>query len=75
MDTMNNEHDDTTSTNDLGLIGETSRLCPTCNKQVYYSYRYDALFSIKCNEWLEENCGDPYCEFCSNRPSRPLNKT
>lgn len=36
-----------------------------------YSEQYDAYYDEGTNEWLEEVCGDPNCEYCMNRPERP----
>ena len=35
-----------------------------------YSEEYDAYYDSETNEWLEEICEDPECEYCSNRPDR-----
>ncbi|CCQ94827.1 hypothetical protein CULT_2070011 [[Clostridium] ultunense Esp] len=48
--------------------------CPECGAEKGYSVRFDAYFCPQCNEWLEEKCGDPYCDYCANRPNRPLNQ-
>ena len=37
-----------------------------------YSEKYDAYYDEDTNEWLESKCDDPTCEFCVNRPERPL---
>jgi hypothetical protein len=37
-----------------------------------YSERYDATYDIEKNEWLDGQCDDPNCEYCVNRPERPL---
>jgi len=39
---------------------------------VNYHKEYDAWYCPLCQEWLEENCGDPECEFCKDRPKKPL---
>lgn len=36
------------------------------------SEEYDAYYSISENEWIDSKCDDPTCEFCSDRPERPL---
>lgn len=36
------------------------------------SYEYDAVCCALCNVWLDTSCQDPDCEFCSIRPSTPL---
>ena len=37
-----------------------------------YSEEYDAYYNPTTNEWIESKCDDPTCEFCTNRPERPL---
>jgi hypothetical protein len=37
-----------------------------------YSEEYDSYFLRESNEWVEAKCSDPNCEFCVNRPERPL---
>lgn len=37
-----------------------------------YSEEYDAYYDEDTNEWLEEVCGDSECEYCKNRPKRPM---
>jgi hypothetical protein len=37
-----------------------------------YSEKYDARYDPEKNEWLESACGDPDCEYCVNRPEKPL---
>ncbi len=47
-------------------------LCVACaNKRIYYN-NFDAFFCADCNIWLESNCSDPACEYCRNRPDKPL---
>ena len=36
-----------------------------------YSEEYDAQYCETCNEWLEDTCDDPTCEFCIKRPLTP----
>jgi hypothetical protein len=31
----------------------------------------DCYACMQCDEWLEEKCTDPDCEFCKRRPERP----
>jgi hypothetical protein len=42
------------------------------NKNLVYSEEYDAYYNAKTNEWTEDKCDDPACEFCKNRPEKPL---
>lgn len=37
-----------------------------------YSVEYDANYDEDTNEWTEPVCGDPECEYCKDRPERPL---
>ena len=47
-------------------------VCSKCGtKQIYYE-KYDAYFCPTCNQWLENTCPDPKCDFCTKRPSKPL---
>jgi hypothetical protein len=47
--------------------------CPTCsNEKRSYSEEYDAYYCDFCNSWLEDTCGDSDCEYCNNRPEKPL---
>lgn len=39
---------------------------------VMYSERWDAHYSPLRNRWLDDRCGDPECEYCKDRPKRPL---
>jgi hypothetical protein len=39
-----------------------------------YSEEYDAYYDEDTNEWLDDKCDDPTCEFCMNRPEKPLEK-
>lgn len=42
----------------------------TCKKE--FSEEYDAYYCETCNQWLEDPCDDPTCEFCTARPLTPL---
>ena len=37
-----------------------------------YSEEHDAYYNPVTNEWLEPTCDDPTCEYCVDRPERPL---
>jgi hypothetical protein len=41
-------------------------------KKKKYSVEYDAYYNSETNQWLEDKCSDPYCEYCENRPDKPL---
>lgn len=53
---------------DLKLNGNW---CPNCSSEVKYSNQYDAYYCELCNKWLEEQCSDSDCSFCSKRPDLP----
>ena len=40
-----------------------------------YSPKYEALFNVSDNVWIDPTCNHPACEFCNNRPQRPLDDT
>lgn len=46
--------------------------CPFCNSNSFYSQKYDAYYCNECNIWLEPKCTDEGCQFCKNRPVRPI---
>jgi hypothetical protein len=46
--------------------------CGKCCTAIIYSSYADSKLCGKCNEWLESNCGDPECDYCRERPERPL---
>lgn len=46
--------------------------CPNCGNSKYYHHDYDALFCLKENIWLETGCDDPKCEYCGDRPNKPI---
>lgn len=37
-------------------------------QNIVYSEKYDTYYNSKTNEWVEDTCDDPTCEFCINRP-------
>ena len=39
-----------------------------------YSEQYDAYYDAETNQWLESKCDDPYCDYCADRPEKPLNE-
>lgn len=43
-------------------------------KTIVYSEEYDTYYNEETNEWVEDKCDDPTCEFCINRPDKPLEK-
>jgi hypothetical protein len=42
-----------------------------CGVRGKRSDRFDAYVCTDCDEWLERDCGDDECAFCSARPERP----
>jgi hypothetical protein len=37
-----------------------------------YDNKYDAYYHKITNEWLEDGCGEIYCEFCGKRPAKHI---
>ncbi|MCH4824879.1 MAG: hypothetical protein N2C11_05085 [Planococcus sp. (in: firmicutes)] len=46
--------------------------CHTCLDALIFDDEFDASYCASCNEWREEPCTDISCEYCENRPKRPL---
>jgi transcription initiation factor TFIIIB Brf1 subunit/transcription initiation factor TFIIB len=43
--------------------------CSNCRSRTIVRIdKYDAIACAKCKIWLEKDCLDPKCEFCSVRP-------
>ena len=42
------------------------------SQDLVYSEKYDAYYNEKTNEWTEDKCDDPTCEYCINRPATPF---
>lgn len=66
--------------NDLVIIDDVEiegfidkeQCCSICKfNLVYYEY-FDAYFCPNCNSWTESKCGDTDCDYCPNRPEKPL---
>lgn len=36
-----------------------------------YNEKHDAYFDKEKDIWLDENCDDPDCDFCKDRPNKP----
>lgn len=47
-------------------------MCDTCGSRKVYYEKYDAKFCPQENKWLENNCFDPQCDYCKNRPEKPI---
>ena len=56
---------------DNGVI-HRRRVCEKCGKDTLINSRYDAAYCPHCNIWTEKGCSDPECEFCKDRPDKPL---
>jgi hypothetical protein len=54
----------------FGFISD--RLCNICSSKLIHFDDFDALFCPQCNEWAETKCSDHGCNFCKNRPERPI---
>lgn len=47
--------------------------CGACDEKLFYHAKHDSYFCASCNEWREAACcTDPSCEYCGDRPARPL---
>lgn len=46
--------------------------CKKCGTTNCYNEKYDAYFCSKCNKWLESVCRDPNCDYCTERPKKPM---
>lgn len=36
-----------------------------------HNEKHDAYYDNKKDEWLEDKCDNPNCEFCKDRPTKP----
>lgn len=45
--------------------------CHVCLTSLAYNDEYDAQFCSVCDEWREEICSDPTCDYCFTRPKKP----
>lgn len=45
--------------------------CTAVNKKKY-SDEYDSFYCEEHNEWLEDTCTDTDCDYCKDRPEKPL---
>ena len=46
--------------------------CVQCHNDLIYYERYDAIFCAHCNTWKEKKCDSPTCNYCADRPKKPL---
>lgn len=73
MDNYLNDKTNELSNSNLSDGEKTSQVCDKCGQNLYLSYIYDALYCPNCNEWKEEACDNPNCEYCAGRPLKPMN--
>ncbi|MGG0658104.1 hypothetical protein [Rummeliibacillus pycnus] len=66
--------DDKVIIDDFEFYGhiEQEQFCSKCEFNLVYNEDFDAYFCPKCNLWTESQCSDPDCEYCPNRPEKPL---
>ena len=55
-------------------LGVTTEMIDTETnaRDIVYSKEHDAYYNQVTNEWTETKCDDPACEYCVNRPERPV---
>lgn len=46
--------------------------CKICSTQLVLNMEHDSYYCPKCNKWTESECKDPKCNYCKNRPEKPL---
>lgn len=57
-----------------GIIFNASELenrCHVCLEPLAYHDEFDAQYCTACDEWREDLCSDPACEYCFTRPKKP----
>lgn len=45
--------------------------CENCGGRLILFFKYDAVCCPGCNQWIDPQCGDPECPYCSCRPQTP----
>lgn len=50
---------------------ELASRCYKCLTTLSYHDDFDAQFCTVCDEWREDLCSDPTCEYCFVRPKKP----
>ncbi|MBD8026958.1 hypothetical protein H9636_09855 [Ureibacillus sp. Re31] len=58
----------------VGFVDEENN-CMICEMNLIYYEDYDAYICPKCNRWTETKCSDSNCNYCINRPEKPLPNT
>jgi hypothetical protein len=68
------EKDDKVLIDDFEIDGhiDEKRCCSNCKFNLVYYEDFDAYFCPNCNYWTESKCSDADCEYCPNRPEKPL---
>jgi len=51
---------------------EQGKYCSECKFELVYYDKFDTYFCPACNRWTESRCSDPDCNYCLNRPEKPL---
>ena len=54
-------------------LHELPNHCKVCLDSLDYNDEHDSIFCPSCDEWREGSCGDPSCEYCLARPTKPSN--
>ena len=54
------------------MINVNLVICENCNNELIYSAFHDSYYCPQCNEWAEDVCEDEHCEFCKERPRKPI---
>lgn len=52
-------------------LNELDSRCHVCLEPLAYHDEFDAQFCAVCDEWREEACSDPTCNYCFTRPQKP----
>lgn len=42
-----------------------------CKHNLKYNSQWDSYFCDKCDIWTDDQCRDPACMFCPDRPKKP----
>jgi uncharacterized CHY-type Zn-finger protein len=53
-----------------GWIADST--CQHCNTRLVYAEHYDARLCPRCNAWVDAECSETYCTYCTRRPERPI---
>ena len=47
------------------------QFCNRCGERIIRNEQHDAYYCPGCLRWIEPQCGDSHCPFCSRRPRKP----